>query len=317
MATQLSAHPAAPANILNAPANPLRGILPAVVSPHDGNDNFCPRSFARHIEFLYAQGVHGVYICGGTGEGFAMRLEERKTAMEIAAELSKFRGITIDHVGAQCTRDAAELAGHAARCGASALASMPPIAKTQQELCRYYAELAQISGLPVLVYYIPAFTGRHSSLAELIELLDIDGVCGMKFTDPNLFLMRRILDARPDKIIFSGFDEMLFPALLYGAAGGIGAWYNVIPKAFLNIFAAAVASDCSAGWRWQHSFIKLAEIGWRFGIPAVIELLLRQRGEVLRCFRAPYSALPDDLERQVTPQLEKILEAMDKLAVCS
>src|SRR4051794_6758863 len=31
----------------------FNGVIPAVVSPHDGNDNFCAQSFARQIEFLY------------------------------------------------------------------------------------------------------------------------------------------------------------------------------------------------------------------------------------------------------------------------
>lgn len=265
----------------------FRGIIPAVVSPHDGQDNFSVEAFARQIAFLYEQGVHGVYTCGGTGEGYCMRLEERKNALEVAAELSKSRGVLIDHVGAQCTRDAAELAEHAARWRADAIASLPPPRRTQKELLAYYSALSQASGLPVFVYYMPAITGKSMGYDELLELLDVDGVVGMKFTDSNLFLMRRLLDARPGIVIFSGFDEMLLPAMQYGATGGIGTWYNVVPRAFLAIFEAASRGDYKTAWEWQRRVIKLTEFGWGYGIEGTVELLLRQQGRVLHAFRRP------------------------------
>ena len=285
----------------------FRGIIPAVVSPHDGQDNFCIDAFVRQVEFLYEQGVHGVYTCGGTGEGYSLRLEERKKALEVAAELSRSRGVLIGHVGAPCTRDATELAEHAARWHADAIASLPPPGRTQQELVAYYSALSQASGLPVFVYYLPAFTGPNMGYEELLELLDLDGVVGMKFTDSNLFLMRRLLDARPGIVVFSGFDEMLLPALQYGATGGIGTWYNVVPGAFLAIFDAARRGDYKTAWEWQRRVIKLTEFGWSYGIAGTVELLLRQQGRVMHAFRRPYVPLDAAFVAETAAVLSQIL----------
>lgn len=92
----------------------LQGILPAIVSPCDDNDRFLPDTFAELVVWLYAQGIHGLYVCGGTGDGYRMRLAERKKAAELATELSVGKGLTIVHVGAANTRDAVELAEHSA-----------------------------------------------------------------------------------------------------------------------------------------------------------------------------------------------------------
>jgi dihydrodipicolinate synthase/N-acetylneuraminate lyase len=191
-------------------------------------------------------------------------------------------------VGAQCTRDATELAEHAALWHADAIASLPPHGRTQKELVAYYSSLAQASDVPVFIYYMPALTGKNMGYDELLELLDLDGVAGMKFTDSNLFLMRRLLNARPQMVVFSGFDEMLLPALQYGAAGGIGTWYNVVPGAFLAIFDAARRGDYETAWEWQRRVIKLTEFGWNYGIEHTVELLLRQQGRVMHAFRQPY-----------------------------
>ena len=48
----------------------------------------------------------------------------------------------------------------------------------------------------------------------MVELMDIDGVVGVKFTDWNMVFLKRLLLARPEKIVFSGFDEILCPNLL-------------------------------------------------------------------------------------------------------
>jgi dihydrodipicolinate synthase/N-acetylneuraminate lyase len=47
----------------------FHGILPAVVTPFDDDERLNASAFERLLERLYAQGIHGVYACGSTGEG--------------------------------------------------------------------------------------------------------------------------------------------------------------------------------------------------------------------------------------------------------
>lgn len=60
-------------------------------------------------------------------------------------------------------------------------------------------------------------------------LLDIPGVAGIKMSDWNIFLLRSVVLEYPEKVVYSGFDEMLVPGLLYGADGCIGTWANLLP----------------------------------------------------------------------------------------
>ena len=283
----------------------FEGILPAIASPCDEGERFLEEPFAALAERLYRAGVHGLYVCGGTGDGYRMRLDERKRAAEIASEISaEFGGLAIIHVGALNTRDAAELAEHAAQVGASAVASLPPVNASQPQLVQYYAELARAAQLPLFVYHIPAVTHLTPTVDEMVELLDIDGVAGMKCTDWNLFFMKQVLRARPDAVVFSGYDELLCPGLLYGAHGGVGTWYNVFPKLFLGIFEGVRSGDVARAMELQEASLAFSDVAWQGGVFQAFEAVMRERGLAPRCFRRPHQTLDDAARREVLGRLD-------------
>jgi len=291
----------------------LRGIVPAVASPCDENDVFLEARFAALLSELYAQGIDGVYICGATGDGPNMRLEERKRAADIAVAASReYGGTVIVHVGASNTRDATELAAHAARAGATAVSSMPPANRSHAQLVSYYTEVARAARIPVLVYHIPMLTHHTPTVDELLELLDIDGVVGLKLTDWNLFFMKRLLLARPDAIVFSGYDEFLAPALLYGARGGIGTWYNLFPRAFIGIYQAAQRGDYGRAMQIQECLLAFQDLAWRHGVAPLFEHLLRERGFGPYCFRRPRVELDRETLDRIAPELQARLEAIEQ-----
>lgn len=77
----------------------FKGILPAIASPCDENDNFLPDKFAELAGSLYDAGVHGLYVCGATSDGYKMRLNERKLAAEIAVPAGIGRKDSFDRTG--------------------------------------------------------------------------------------------------------------------------------------------------------------------------------------------------------------------------
>ena len=104
----------------------LAGIVPAVVTPFDAEGEFNVRSFERLAERLYAAGVHGLYLCGSTGEGMLQTVAQRKQVAEAAMRNSPPDKTVIVHVGANTTDEAIELTRHSARIGAHAVSSLPP-----------------------------------------------------------------------------------------------------------------------------------------------------------------------------------------------
>jgi len=225
----------------------LAGIVPAVVTPFDAEGKFNVRSFERLAERLYAAGVHGLYLCGSTGEGMLQTIAQRKHVAEAAIRNSPSGKSVIIHVGANTTDEAIELARHAARIGAHAVSSLPPCVGVYSfaEIKSYYERLAAASDIPLLIYFFPEVAPAVKTADQVLELAAIDNVTGLKFTDYDLYTMLRLKGR--GSTIFYGRDEMLSAGLLLGADGGIGSFYNVIPESFMRLWMLARAS------RWDET----------------------------------------------------------------
>ena len=256
------------------------GIFPALVSPRDGAGAFHVPTFERLMGRLYEAGVHGVYVCGATGEGYMMPVEERKLAAEAAVRCSAGRGKVLVHVGAASEVIANELARHAADIGADGIASLPPYVQGYkfQEILGYYTRLAQAAGIPAFVYYIPVLTHREMPLAEVEQLLEIEGVVGLKLSDYDLYLMERLASGPHRAFIYNGNDQVFAAGLLMGARGGIGSFYNVMPGHFVGIHEAMGRSDLETARRLQSEVNCVIQIGLGYGGQAGMREILRLQG---------------------------------------
>jgi len=255
----------------------FRGILPAIVTPFDSSGDFAEPVFARLVERLYAAGVHGLYVCGQTGEGMQQPAGQRKRVAEAAIRLSPPGKTVVIHVGAHSTREAVDLARHASAAGAAAVSALPPgPAYSFPEIHDYYSALAEASAVPLLIYYFPALAPNLKSLDQFLELCEIPNVAGLKFTDSDFFKMGEIRRRGPR--IFSGCDEMLAAGLLMGADGGIGSIYNLIPEEFLRIYNLAGEGRWEEARRVQRDVNELIEVLLRFPIHPVVKTLLAWSG---------------------------------------
>ena len=262
----------------------LRGILPAVVTPFDPDGRFEPRAFELLLARVYAAGVHGVYVCGTTGEGMLQSVSQRQ-AVTAAAVAATPRGCSVVvHVGAASVDDARALAAHAQRVGAHAISSLPPMAAGFgfNEVRTYYEMLADASDLPLLVYYFPELTSAIGSTEQLEALCNIPNVVGVKFTGFDLYRMSLVL--RPDRRVFNGHDEVLAAGLLMGADGGIGSFYNLVPDLFVRIYSAALAGRWEEARDIQRRVNTLIQLTLRFPLfPAIKQMLAWSGIDCGRC----------------------------------
>jgi N-acetylneuraminate lyase len=253
------------------------GILPAVVTPVDDYGRFLPSSFEQLLERLYSTGVHGIYVCGQTGEGLALPVCDRKAAAEAAVRNSPPGAQVVVHVGSHRTEDAIELARHAGRAGAHAVSSLPPSgAYSFKEVREYYHAVAAAGDLPFLVYFFPDICPAIRGLDEILELCSLPNVIGLKFTDFNLFHLDRI--KRGGFTLYNGRDEILAGGLLFGADGGIGTFYNLVPDLFVEIFEAARAGDWPCAMEAQQRINELIEVVLRFPALAAVKRMLTWSG---------------------------------------
>ncbi len=215
------------------------GILPALVTPFCADNRSINRKVTKEIlDYQMAQGANGFYILGGTGEGYAMARPEREEMCELVVSHVKGRVPVICHIAASNLPEACELARHAERVGADAIAAIPPLFffYDADDIYHYYRRLAESVHIPVIVYYHPS-AQRDISADLMARIYTIDNVTGVKWSSNNFFELMKLRDKTHGEMnVINGPDELLVNGLMAGADAGIGSTYNVMLPEFLDIY---------------------------------------------------------------------------------
>lgn len=280
----------------------ISGILPALVTPLDENGRFLPQSLDLLMKRCYQAGIDGVYVGGNTGEGLLQSVAMRAEVIEAAVQSSPAGKTVVAHVGCASTADAVTLAGRAASAGALAISSLPPSeAGSFAEVKQYFVDLAAATDLPLLVYHFPERSTLASTHQALTELLEIESVVGIKFTDYNLYTLARLKQL--GACVLNGRDEVLAAGLLMGADGGIGSFYNLVPRLFVELYKQTRTGDWSGARRNQDRINELIEITLRFPMLAAIKLMLTWSGIPCGGPIAPHAALTPQQETDLRTAL--------------
>lgn len=218
----------------------LEKIYTAMITPLTKNE-FDKKSFTEHADFMKKNNISGLFLCGNTGSGMNLNFNLKKQILEYSNELSDDFSL-ICHVGSHNIQDVEAVIKLTNDLNISCIASMPPYKSINEflKIKQYYEYIAKISKKPVLIYHIPNITGIDLSAKEIIELLNINNVIGIKYTDDNLKKIEEISKNVRNKYIFYGKDDLLFEGLSKGANAGIGGCYNLFPSFIYNIVCSDI-----------------------------------------------------------------------------
>jgi N-acetylneuraminate lyase len=248
----------------------FQGAWPALLTPFTADDQIDFSTLHGVVEYLLTKRIGGFYVCGSTGEGVYMSVEERKQVAKAVIDQVAGRVPVIVHVGTMVARDATALACHAQEVGADAVASIiPPQFANVASIVDYYTALGKAApNLPLLSYI---FGGPTDAVALMRALMPIPTMTGSKYTGPNMHEFRLILDLEKEYsgpyawTVFSGMDEECFFGSLFGAHGCIGSTLNYIPGVYRSIQEARAAGDLARGTELQLRANAITQILFQYG----------------------------------------------------
>lgn len=224
----------------------LKGIYPAIVTPFDDSGSFDSDSMKRIVQYQLNAGADGFYVCGGTGEGLLLTLEERLAAIDCVLKEVDGRAGVIAHIGAFHTVETVIGARQASDAGVDAISALPPAyfyRPDDRGLVQYYTQIVEASDVPLLIYNIPQRTGITMTPGLFDSLIKLPNVIGMKDSSGDIDSLQGFLSQGSDLVIFEGEDSVVLPAIQAGASGGIGATYNVMPQLFVKVWRAFQKQD--------------------------------------------------------------------------
>lgn len=283
------------------------GVLPALLTPFTDEEDVNWPMLDRVIEHLLDAGVDGLYVGGASSECFYLSMAERKQLTERALAATAGSAPVIVHVACGATRDALELARHAERAGAAAIASMPPyfFKVSFDEVLGFYRELAGAVGIPVLAYYLPALTGVDFTPAQFDALAAVPNVAGIKFTSSQLNQIVLLKEHRARPVVYNGYDEMLLAGLAMGADGGIGSYYNLVPEVVVALWRAFQRADLESARDCQRKLTQLIHWTLEMGGSSAFKVLMASRGLDCGNRRAPSQRIPEATRRRLFERFEQ------------
>lgn len=291
-------------------AIPLGGIVPAVITPFGENESIDYSAWQKHLEFLIASGVHGLFVVGGQGEFFALSEEERTVAARFCAQTVAKRVPLYANVGAVTTAETLRLAQKAESDGIDYLVVITPyyVRPSAAELTEHYSEVCRGVRIPVLAYNIPERTGVDLTPAVLGKVAaSNENFVGLKDSSGRLDLIPEW--RRAGLAVFMGRDHMILDGLRMGCVGAVTACANVVPRAFLDLYSAYQAGDLDEAVRLQVLVEPLRQAFSLATFPSVIKEAMKMAGmEAGRC-RRPVGPMPEEARAGLAAVLDKLRQA--------
>lgn len=276
-----------------SPPHALGGVFSALITPFHDDGRLNLDVLPALAEFELAQGIHGFYVGGSTGEAFLQSPAERTQVLRAFAAAVLGRAKLIAHVGAIHTDEAVALARAASDAGYDAVSAIPPFYYdfSPTEVRAHYHRLAQATPLPLVVYNFPAKSARPLSTADLLALLAHPRIIGVKHTSQNLYQLERLKAAAPQAVVYNGFDEMFVGGLAMGADGGIGTTYNVMGGLFVQMMDALRGGDLERAQALQRSANEVIDVLIEVGVFPGTKAMLKLLGVDCGPCRAPFASL--------------------------
>ncbi len=250
----------------------LTGLIAATFTPMDNSGQLALGIVPTIVNQLISEGVAGLYVCGGTGEGVSLTNAERKLTAEAFVTAANGRVPVFVQVGQNSLYAAQELAQHAAEIGADGISAITPTYFKPGSIKALIDSLKIITDgapdLPFIYYHFPAKSGLPLDLPDFVEqaATKLPSLFAVKFTDSKLHDLQAVLAVTNGRIkVFFGTDEMLLGGLAAGASGGIGSTYNFAAPLYVKLIQAWQNGDLAEAQRLQALSVKMVRTFVPFG----------------------------------------------------
>lgn len=281
----------------------LKGLIAAPFTPMlpDGALNL--DIIPEYYRLLKSNGISGAFICGSTGEGVSLSVEEKKQVAEAWAACcrSDLSFTLMMLVGGNSMAECKELAAFADETGCNAISfTSPSYFKPANEkvLAAMCAEVAAAApSLPFYYYHIPVLTGANLPMIQLLQEVNgmIPNFTGIKYTHEDFMDYLSCLHFENGKYdMLWGRDENMLAALALGAKGSVGSTFNYMAPVYHNLIRAFESGDLVAAGNWQQKSIDLINLLGKYGGIATGKAYMKLLGLDCGKFRLPVSNMADN-----------------------
>ncbi|MEY3386667.1 MAG: hypothetical protein RIR53_1478 [Bacteroidota bacterium] len=269
----------------------IRGLHTAIVTPFTKSGELDVPAFERLIDMQIDAGVDGVVVCGSTGEGATLSMEEKQTLWRTAVERAAGRITVTAGTGTNDTRSTIDLSVKARQCGVDAVLVVTPYYNkpTSVGLVAHFRAIADATDVPMIMYNVPGRTGQNVSAETQLAVAEAcPTVVATKEASANLEQMCQIIrHARTDFALLAGDDVLTLPAIACGAQGVIAVISNYAPTRFGRLVRAALDGDLPVARKEQMYLMAFFAANFIESNPIPVKHIMHMLGHIDCEFRLP------------------------------
>lgn len=215
----------------------FRGIGTAIVTPMNEN-GVDYDSFAKHIEWQINEGVNALIVCGTTGEASTLTDDEHRDIISFAVKQAAGRVPVVAGTGSNDTAYAIDLTKYAGEAGVDGVLVVAPYYNkaTQKGLVKMFADIADNSIAPVILYNVPSRTNISFEPKTCQALSEHSNIVAIKEASGDISKIADTISLCGDNLkVYSGNDDQIVPIMSLGGIGCISVVSNIMPKKTVSI----------------------------------------------------------------------------------
>jgi 4-hydroxy-tetrahydrodipicolinate synthase len=288
----------------------LTGVLPPITMPFDTNGDLVKGGLKEQIDFIIQSGANGVVAGGSTGEGHTLTDGEYASVMREAYDATAGRVPFLAGLIVQSTRAAIERANMLKGMNVMALQVTPvhylfkPDADATIE---HFRTIADATGIPILIYNVIPW--NYLSVDLMLRIMEeVPGVIGMKKSGGDLkSLSDLLLRCKPENVVLSGVDALLYPGFCMGMHGTISALTSAVPHIVVRIKKAVESNDHKTGRDLHFKLNALWNTMNHDNLPACIKYIQHLQGVRMFEPRAPMMRVTEQQKVDIKAAMQHLM----------
>lgn len=284
--------------------------LVAMVTPMHPDGTISEPGLTGLVDHLLATGCDGVVVGGTTGESPTLTEAEAARLVAAVAAQAKNQARVLAGVGTYDTAASVRRARDAEASGADALLLVCPYYSkpTQAGVVAHCVAVADATGLPVMLYDVPARTGVAMEAATLIELAGHPRIRAVKDAKGDLFEAMSVM-ARTSLAYYCGIDELSLPYLACGATGVVSVVGNVAADRNAELIRAVRSGDLGSARAIQASLTPLVD-----AVMHTSQGVIMAKAALARLGIIPHATVRLPLLEPPPPHLRRLTDALATIA---
>ena len=224
----------------------IRGVVVPMISPLTPAGAIDEPAVGRIVDHLVAQGVHGIFPLGTTGESASITVDEKRTLAAATARHAKGRATLYAGIASTCFRESVDAAAAYQQLSFDAAVAHVPsyYPLDDDEVEAYFLRLADAISLPLVLYNIPATTHRSIPLNVVDRLRRHPNIVAIKDSAQDRHRLTELLQLTGGPAGFPvlvGSSVNSAHGLRHGAAGLVPSGGHLIGDKYRQMFDAAMA----------------------------------------------------------------------------